>query len=312
MVPPYQRIVAEIRRRITDGELAPGDRVPSVRRIALEWNVAQATATKAMAALRQEGLVEALPRVGTVVAAPPRRPRQPQAPEGELTRERVVRAAIELADAEGLAALSMRGVAARLGVAAMSPYRHVTGKGDLVLLMADAVFGGAALPVPPPAHWRARLEVGARALWALHRAHPWLAQLGPLTRPLLVPNLITYSEWMLSGLDGLGFDAATMLDYNVLIYSHVLGVAIHLEREAQAEGATGQSTEQWVDGQAAALGRLASRRSGYPTFARVTTTLAETGYDLDLDELFELGLRTILDGLAVRVGQGGARPRGGA
>ncbi|WP_143676170.1 GntR family transcriptional regulator, partial [Streptomyces milbemycinicus] len=66
--PPYLRIVTEIRRRIADGELAPGGRVPSTRQIAKEWGVALATATKALTTLRLDGLVEARPRVGTVVA----------------------------------------------------------------------------------------------------------------------------------------------------------------------------------------------------------------------------------------------------
>ncbi|MFD7654249.1 TetR/AcrR family transcriptional regulator C-terminal domain-containing protein [Actinosynnema sp. NPDC059797] len=301
MIPPYQRIAAEIRRRVADGELAPGDRVPSARQVAREWGVALATATKALTSLSREGLVEARPRVGTVVAgAVPgdgRRRRAAPAPEGELTRDRVVRAAIGIADAEGLAAVSMRGVAARLGVAAMSPYRHVAGKGDLVLLMADAVFGEAVLPARPPAHWRTRVEVGARSLWGLHRAHPWLAQLGPLTRPLMTPNLMAYSEWVLGALEELGLGPKATFDLHVLIYSHVLGLAVHLEREAQAEGVTGLSSEQWMAGQSRALDRLTSATSAHPAFARVVGSFAETGYDLDLDALFELGLRSILDGL---------------
>lgn len=299
MIPPYQRIAAEIARRIADGELTPGDRVPSARQVAKEWDVALATAAKALTALRRQGVVDAVPRVGTVVA--PTMPRaRAAAPERELTRERIVRAAIGIADAEGLGAVSMRGVAARLGVAAMSPYRHVTGKGDLVLLMADAVFGELSLPASPPAHWRARVEVGARALWALHRAHPWLAQIGPLTRPLMVPNLMAYSEWTLSALAELGLDPTATFDLNVLVYSHVLGLAVHLEREAHAEGATGLSNEQWMDGQSRALDRLTSSPSRYPTFARVMASFADTGYDLDLDALFDLGLRSILDGLEAR------------
>lgn len=297
MVPPYQRIADAIRRRITDGELAPGDRVPSARQVAREWGVALATATKALTALRQEGLVEAQPRVGTVVAAPRPRRRAAAAPEQELTRERIVRAAIGIADAEGLAAVSMRGVAARLGVAAMSPYRHVAGRGDLVRLMADAVFGEARLPAHPPTHWRTRVEVGARSLWEVHRAHPWLAQTGPLSRPLVVPNLMAHSEWILGALDSLGLDPTTTFTLNVLIYSHVVGIAVHLEREAHAESVTGLSGEQWMDGQARALDRLASAGSAYPTFARVLASFAGTGFDLDLDALFELGLRLILDGL---------------
>src|SRR4051794_24088360 len=108
--PPYMKIAAEIRRRITAGELRPGDRVPSTRQIAQEWSVAIATATRALASLSQQGVVRAEPRVGTVVAtpAPPPAPPQPttrrravREPDQEPTRERIVRAAIEIADAEG-------------------------------------------------------------------------------------------------------------------------------------------------------------------------------------------------------------------
>ncbi|WP_030612202.1 TetR/AcrR family transcriptional regulator C-terminal domain-containing protein [Streptomyces sclerotialus] len=301
-VPPYRRIVAEIRRRIEDGELVPGDRVPSTRRIAREWGVALATATKALTTLRQQGLVEARPRVGTVVApardaaGPARAPRTAAAPEHDLTRARIVRAAVEIADAEGLAALSMRGVAARLGTAAMSPYRYVDGKEDLVLLMADSVLGEIAYPAEPPVCRRTRLETGARALWALHRVHPWLAQLAPLTRPLALPNLMAYSEWMLAGLDGLGLDGTAMLNINVLLYSHVQGLAVHLEREAQAESLTGLSQDEWLAEQEAAFGAIAA--SGrYPTFSRLRESFGTGGYDLDLDGLFESGLQALLDGL---------------
>ncbi|WP_329208796.1 GntR family transcriptional regulator [Streptomyces sp. NBC_00683] len=319
--PPYLRIVAEIRRRIRDGELAPGDRVPSTRQIAKDWGVALATATKALTTLRLEGLVEARPRTGTVVAAaapltPPRR-RQTAAPSSsapssattppddqELTLERIVRTAVDIADTEGLSALSMRGVAARLGVAAMSPYRYVPSKDDLVLLMADAAFGERFYPADVPQGWRARAELGARTLWALHRKHPWLAQLDSLTRPLLVPNLMVHGEWSLSALDGHGLAPTQLFDIHVLLYSHVQGLAVHLEREANAAATTGQSEDQWMDSRAPDLQNLVD--SGrFPTFAKVVGAF-EDGYDLRLDTLFELGLKALLDGLApVIEGRGG-------
>ncbi|MEU1814791.1 GntR family transcriptional regulator [Streptomyces roseifaciens] len=333
-VPPYLRIAAELRRRIADGELAPGDRVPSTRQIAEDFGVALATATKVLTTLRQEGLVQARPRVGTVVAGPerprPERARPERAPraaaaapaakgaaapapappgtEHELTRARIVRAAVSIADAEGLASLSMRGVAGRLGVAAMSPYRYVTSKDDLVLLMADEVLAELAYPDDAPAGWRQRLELGARALWAVHRRHPWLAHIGPLTRPLAVPRLIGYSEWMLGALDGHGLAPSTMLDLNVLLYSYVQGTAVHLEREAQAASESGLSGEEWMDSQAAAYDALTS--SGrYPVFAKVIGAFAEgDGYDLRLDEVFELGLTSMLDGLTALVEGPGAGP----
>jgi DNA-binding transcriptional regulator YhcF (GntR family) len=299
--PPYLRIVAEIRRRIADGDLTPGDRVPSTRQITREWGVALGTATKALTTLRHEGLVDARPRVGHVVAAPagsetsaPRRPRP--SPDQELSRERVVQAAIEIADHEGLDAVSMRGVAARLGVAAMSPYRHVAGKDDLILLMADAAYAEATYPDEPPEGWRARLELGARTLWALYRRHPWLAQISSLTRPLPLPSLLTHAEWALSALDGHGLSPKAMLDLHVLAYSHVQGMAVHLEREAQAKATTGQSEQEWMKINGPALAAIAA--SGRcPVFAATAGAL-DDGYDLDLDELFETGLSVLLDGMA--------------
>ncbi|MFE3688067.1 TetR/AcrR family transcriptional regulator C-terminal domain-containing protein [Streptomyces sp. NPDC059095] len=299
--PPYLRIVAVIRRRIADGELAPGDRVPSTRQIAGEWGVALATATKALATLRLEGLVEARPRIGTVVAgtalpAPARRRPSPAPdPELELSLDRIVRTAIEVADAEGLSALSMRGVAARLGVAAMSTYRYVPSKEDLVLHMADAAFGERSYNADATEGWRTRVELGARTLWSLYRKHPWLAQLGSLTRPVLVPNLMVHGEWMLGALDGHGLDPTTLFDIHVLLYSHVQGLAVHLEMEAHAEAATGQSEDQWMDSRAPALRELAE--SGrFPTFTKVVGSF-EDGYDLRLDAVFEFGLTALLDGL---------------
>ncbi len=324
--PPYQRIAADLRRRITGGELAPGDRLPSTRQIARDWNVALATATKVLALLHAEGLVTAQPRVGTVVAGGPvaatgsgagadsgggngadsggRQPRT--GTEHELTRQRVVRAGIEIADAEGLDGLSMRGVAARLGVSTMSPYRYVDGKEHLIVLMADEAYGEEGYPDSQPPDWRARLELVGRTLWRLHRRHPWLAQVTPLTRPLPLPHLAAHADRSLAALDGLGFDATEMLDRQVLLYAHIQGLAMHLESEARAAAASGLSDEQWLERQGPAMDAIVT--SGrYPAFGRVLSTLAETGYDLDLDGLFELGLRYLLDGIAAD----SARRRGG-
>lgn len=305
-VPPYRRIADDLRRRIVSGELSPGDRVPSARRLAGEWNVALATATKAVGVLRQEGLLRAQMRVGTIVA--PRRTKDPQrrselipkAPEPgrqEVTRLRVIDTAIAIADAEGIAGLSMRAVAGRLGVATMTPYRHVASKDELILAMADRVLGDLDSSGWVADGWRHTLEQAVRALWVVHRGHPWLAHIGPLTRPLLVPNLMAYSDAVLRALEGRGLDAAAMLDVNVLLYSHVQGLAIQIEREAQAESATGLTDQQWLDRQETALGAVTDS-GDYPTFTRVIASLGPNGYDLRVDTLFELGLTSILDGLS--------------
>ncbi|MDX6389598.1 MAG: hypothetical protein QOJ73_661, partial [Streptosporangiaceae bacterium] len=189
-LPPYAQIAADLRDQIEKGTLAPGDRVPSTREITQRWGVAMATATKALAALRQEGIVRPIPGVGTVVGghqaahgrslalAPPAtgpgpaaaRRRGPSDPR--LAPGRIVAAAMAVADAEGLAGLSMRRVATEIGVATMSLYRHVADKDDLLLKMMDAAFGECRFPAHPPEGWRDQLELAARTLWAMFQRHP--------------------------------------------------------------------------------------------------------------------------------------------
>ncbi|MEV7093608.1 GntR family transcriptional regulator [Amycolatopsis sp. NPDC051045] len=290
----YVAIAQELRERIERGELAPGARVPSTRRLAADHGVAMATAAKALALLSQDGLVRAEPRSGTVVAGRDRRGQR------GLTRELLVRTAIAIADTEGLGALSMRGVAARLGVAAMAPYRYVRGKDELVMLMADAAFGERGYPAEPSGDWRERLTLGGRTLWSLYQRHPWLAQLAPLTRPLALRNLGMHGEWALAALSELDVDAATLCDLHVLFFSYVQGIAIHLEREQSALASSGLSEEEWIDLQAPALEAMTT---GRPVFAKMLHELGDHGYDLVLDHVFELGMRALLDGLALRFGR---------
>jgi AcrR family transcriptional regulator len=307
--PPYLRIVEDIRRRIDAGDLQPGDRVPSARRITEEWGVAIATATKVLTALQQNGLVHVVPGVGTVVSPAPttlqprllkRRPstreRQP-----DLSRDRIVRAAIEIADTEGMAALSMRRVATDLGVATMSLYRHVHNKDDLVLFMIDEAIGEESFPPTPPEGWRARLQLAARLQWTLFRRHRWLAPAMSITRPQLVPKALAHAEWVLGALDGLGLDPSAMIHVHVMLFSYVRGLATGLEQEAEAERDTGMSSDEWIETQEDTL-RAVAGSGAVATFMR---RVRETDVDFDLDTLFEFGLMRMLDGLEVYLGRQG-------
>src|ERR1700733_9576152 len=94
------RIAAELRAQIESGELAPGERVPSAREITRRWGVAVATASRALAALRDDGLVRPVPGVGTVVVSrsPPRTSRPRRRVEQVLSLDRIVAAAVVIAD----------------------------------------------------------------------------------------------------------------------------------------------------------------------------------------------------------------------
>jgi DNA-binding transcriptional regulator YhcF (GntR family) len=303
--PPYLRIVDDIRCQIRSGDLQPGDRVPSARRLRQERGVAIATATKVLAALQQEELVQAVPGVGTIVSpAGPATP-QPHRPkrrrytsEPDLSRDRIVRTAMEIADAEGMAALSMRRVATDLDVATMSLYRYVHSKDDLIVFMIDEAIGQEPFPESPPEGWRARLELAARLQWTTFRRHRWLAPAMSLTRPQLAPSALAYTEWVLRALDGLGLDPSAMIHAHVMLFSYVRGLATSFEAEAEAERDTGMTSDEWMETQEAALDAIAGSGS-LATFLRIAK---EPDLDLDLDTLFEFGLIRMLDGLEAYIG----------
>ena len=258
---PSARIVAEIRRRIVSGELHEGDHVPSTRQITQQWGVAMATASKVLATLRQEGLVRAVPGVGTVVGSVPRprpaatagsgnRPRPTTstttgAPSA-LSREAVVSAGIAIADNEGLSVLAMRRVAAELGTATMSLYRYVQSKDDLLMEMVRTVFEGFPPPQDDQGGWRPRLEALCRLQWAAYQQHPWLAQYISMTRPQLVPNAMAHTEWAMDALRTAGLGISDRLHVAVVLANFVRGLAVNLEPEAQAEQDSGLTSDEWM------------------------------------------------------------------
>ncbi|NVB82431.1 MAG: GntR family transcriptional regulator [Kofleriaceae bacterium] len=301
---PHLRIAADLRRRIESGELVPGARVPSTRELATRWKVATATAAHALRLLTNEGLVHAKPRSGTVVSGV--RPRTSAPGHGELSRERVTAAALEIADAEGLAALSIRGLAARLDTSAMSLYRHVRNKHELITLMTDAALGEEALPATPPHGWRAQLELGARHEWRIFKRHPWLARVVHISRPSPMPNALALADWVMRALDGSALRAPAKLQVHVVLHSFIQGLAVNLEAEAQAIGDTGITEEDHMRMNEAKFAALAD--SGrFPYFAKMMHGISSS-FELDIDALFELGLARLLDGFTPLV-EGRARRR---
>jgi DNA-binding transcriptional regulator YhcF (GntR family) len=293
---PYQRIVAEIRDRIDSGRLRPGDRVPSTRQITRDWGVAMATASRAIAVLRDAGLVETRPGAGTTV----RRPHQKGAPpierrELDLSRDRIVLAAVALADAEGLATLSMRRVAADLDVATMTLYRYVASKEELVLAMVDAVLGERPLPARPR-QWRTALERVARLMWTVFRRHPWAAEALSMTRPQLLPNLLAYADFGLATLQELGLGPDDTMHIHLALFGHVRGTALNIQSEVRAEQDTGLTSDEWIETQRRAIAAVvASGR--FPAFAEAS----RHPFDYDLDVVFEYGLQRLLDGVAAHL-----------
>src|SRR4029453_12375000 len=130
-------------------------------------------------------------------------PQGSRGPKQRVTVDEVVRAAIEVADAEGLPAFSMRKVAARLGLKLMSIYTYVPGRSELIGLMVDEVTGEQELP-PHQGTLRDRMAAIARQLWDEYHRHPWLLQVDN-ARPWIGPNGSNRYEWQLAAIEGAGF-----------------------------------------------------------------------------------------------------------
>ncbi|NYF59045.1 TetR/AcrR family transcriptional regulator [Micromonospora purpureochromogenes] len=221
---------------------------------------------------------------------------------GDLSVDRIVRAAIEVADTEGLVALSMRRVAERLGVGTMSLYTHVPGKGELLDVMLDTVYGETARPAEVPGGWRGRLEQIARENWALYLRHPWLLQVAT-TRPPLGPNVTAKYEYELRAVEDIGLTDLEMDAVVTLVDGYVHGAVRGAVEAAQAAQRTGMTDEQWWRAHAPYLEKVMDPQR-FPTAARVGTAAGQE-YQAAGDPVraFEFGLARILDGVAVLVGE---------
>lgn len=302
---PSLQIAEAVRERIASGALRPGARTPSTRQIVRDWGVAMATASRAIAILRDEGLVVTRPGSGTVVRgrAEPAASGRRGAQRG-LTRPRVVAAGIGIADREGLEAVSMRRLSGTLQVAPMSLYHHVAGRDELEFLMVRAVFQANPLPTRPPSGWRARIEAVYRLQWHLYRAHPWLAELLSVNRPPPAPEAMEHSEWTLAALHELPLRSEERMRAALALPSLVRGLALGALGEIRAERETRMRTGQWW--RATETETEAVLRSGrYPRLTEVDDSTTERLVGIDgLDDLLEHALSHYLDGLAARVADG--------
>ncbi len=252
-----------------------------------------ATASRALAILRDEGLVTTRTGSGTVVRGGHGTSRP------ALTRDRVLGMAVQMADREGLEAVSIRKLAGVLKVSPMSLYRHVAGRDELETLMVRTVFKSSPLPDPMPAGWRERLETVYRRQWRLYRAHPWLAELTLVTRPPLAPEAMLHTEWALEALAELRLDAPTRVRTALALAALVHGLALGVLHEVRAEQQSRLRNEEWwatIDAEASELLHGADFRRLAELNMLPTETFGLTG----VDETFELALGHYLDGLEAR------------
>ncbi|KJY42690.1 TetR family transcriptional regulator [Streptomyces sp. NRRL B-1568] len=211
-------------------------------------------------------------------------PQPKRGPKPALSRGGIARAGVGIADAEGLAALSMQRVAEQLGKTKMSLYRYVPGRAELVALMVETAI--TAPPEPVAGDWRTRLTAWSHALAEGFARHPWLLDATVGAR-LLGPNELSWMEQALAALDGTGLTGAERMDAVVLLSSHVRGIGLQSRATAGTEGPEAQLV--------AALGEvLREHGDAYPS---VVSAMTSSAGPHGQDQALTFGLERILDGL---------------
>ena len=209
-----------------------------------------------------------------------RRPGRP----ARLSRDQVLTAALAIADAEGLEAVTMQRVARAVGAEPMSLYRHVANKEDLLDGLVDLVYAEIALPSPDEP-WRAAMRRRTASARDVLRRHAWAVALMESRRHPGPANL-AHHEAVTANLLGAGFTAASATRAYNLVDSYLFGFVLQ-------EHALPVGTPEDL----AAIGPeiLASYGDRYPNLGRVASELIAAGFDYAAE--FEVGLDLILDTL---------------
>src|ERR1700728_1062771 len=242
-----------------------------------------------------------------------RRGRGQRAPKPGLSVDAIVAAAIAIADAEGLEAVSMAHVADQLGFTTMSLYRHVTSKEELLQLMWNGSAQGAEELVITGDDWRSRLRMWAMVQREAIDRHPWITQM-PMAAPPMAPNSLAFVERGLEAMDGSGLADADKLRVIGLISSYTLSEgrmahdAARAARQAQAAATGTEPLPAWTwEG----LVREVADEQTYPRLHRLawSASIGDDPTGFDEQEEFLFGLDRILDGVEALIARAQARAR---
>lgn len=214
---------------------------------------------------------------------------------GPLTPARITAAAIALADAAGIEAVTMRRLATALGTATAGLYRHFPSRTALIAAMADTAAGGSRPPPDTATGWRARLEHEAREEWRLYRRHPWLLRVLATTRPPLEPGVLAAAERSVAAARDAGLPAPQAMAAYLAVSGLVQGLAL-LPAAESAAASSGPDIEEWWRGEADTVAALA-QAGGLPHLRDQCPAAPFT----EFDALFESALATLLDGVAAQL-----------
>ncbi|MEU6698210.1 TetR/AcrR family transcriptional regulator C-terminal domain-containing protein [Pseudonocardia sp. NPDC046786] len=218
--------------------------------------------------------------------------RPQRGPRHQLTVEQLVDAAMHAADEEGVRALSMRRVAARLGVGAATLYTYVPHRAALLALMADTMIGRIPLPHTRPGSWRERTEAWAAEEMAGFREHPWLVEIDDSR--FVGPHAFAWTDSAIRVFDGTGLDGDAALTVVQAVSGHVRGHVPLVIAEDRAQAWTDPDGRSWGSAQEAFLATHRPEPGRFPGIE----TLREPPTAVDT---FEAGLGWLLDGVELRI-----------
>ncbi|MGA4992694.1 TetR/AcrR family transcriptional regulator [Nonomuraea bangladeshensis] len=214
------------------------------------------------------------------------------------SREQITRAAVRIADAEGVEAATMRRIAGELGTGAMSLYRYVPRRDDLFDLMIDLAMGEIELPDGPSGDWRGDLTLLARQVRAAGLRHPWLIAL--LTgRPTLGPHLLRVHEFALGAFDGTGLDIDDVTGFVGMLNDYVHSAIRREIGWLEEARRTGLDPERWKRDYMGPYVRQVVESGAFPLFNR--TVLDSRTAHLAPEERFRHGLDRVLDAIAALI-----------
>jgi len=214
-------------------------------------------------------------------------------PKAAFAPEDVVRAAMDIADEEGLSAVTMQAVSARLGFTTMAVYRYFPNKEALYDAIVDAALGLPPAPGNPRGTWREEVSRWAHAKRAMLCSRPWLAEL-PFVAAPHGPNWLAWLEALAAAFAGTRLRPADLGQMISVVDGYTRGASDTSVSLARAR-ARGISEQQW----AAAVGADLGRAVGDPRFAQFAAILTtpSDGKPRTMEESFDFGLQRVLDGI---------------
>ncbi len=232
------------------------------------------------------------------------RSRSTRGPKPGSTPDDVVQAAMQIADEEGLAAVTMHAVATKLGFTTMALYRYFPNKEAFLDAIVDAGLGRPPRPSQPLGNWRDQVAHWAHAKRAMLCARPWLAEL-PFVAAPHGPNWLCWLEAVIDPLSDTGLNAADVGEMLSVIDGYTRGASDTAISLARAR-ARGMSDEEWVAAVGADLGRSIGDPR-FPKFAALLTAPSD-GQPRTMDLSFDFGLQRVLDGIELYVNKAKSAP----